>query len=366
MPKPLPAVALLALVATPALAAPETAPPPALEAAETPAWGPRVEWTREGPPAREHASVFTFGDRVVVYAGSGYHPQLSPLRDAWAYDTGTHEWTELAVTGDVPTPGGSKRVAQAPGSDEAYIFGGYGEGFRPQQGMHRVELRDGELHFTKIFQANEPPSRALHAFAHDPETGRFIVTLGASNVGSRPGTWVGEMDDDVVFWHQIETPGGPSTRFGFAYGFDTDRGELVIFSGQLQPTPEDPMRMTDELWTLDCRAEVPAWSRVELKHAPAGRRNPCFAFDDEHDRLLVWCGTADARTNVPGLVWIERSEDGAWRVTPASDEGLPPRRSSGFGFADPRSDAIAVGFGNAGGTTFTDWVSIHPPAEGED
>ncbi len=337
---------------------------PTLAGAPSP-WGDHIEWSAgEGPIAREHASVMTFGDTVVVYAGSGYEPQLTPLADAWAYDTVADSWAELEVTGEPPTPGGSKRVGQHPGSDHAYLFAGYGAGFACTNELHRAEMRDGSLHFTAIDHTNPPPARALHGFAYDAAGGRLIATLGVSQTGLFNDTWVGTIaGDGSVAWEQIETDTHPGGRFGFSFGYDADSRTLIALSGQDQPTPEDPMRMHDDLWTLDCSADEPVWASAETDGVPTGRRNPCFAFDDTADRLLVWCGTADGRTNVPGIVWVHRDETGGWTITEVPDDGHPAQRSSGFGFAEPGSDAITVGFGNSAEGQYTDWVTIHPPGD---
>lgn len=329
----------------------------ATHASDGPEWVERVEWSDDGPEAREHASVMVLDGRVVVYAGSGYAPQGQPLADAWSYDTDDKSWTRLEIEGDAPTAGGSKRVAHIPGSNSAYVFGGYGQSFTPSNELHRVTLEGGSLAFKPVEQVNPPPARALHAFAFDPETDRFIAALGVAPTGFFGDTWVGAFDDQGrVVWREVE--GGPSPRFGFSYGFDTDSGELVVLSGQTPPTPDAPMVMTDELWVLDCRGDDPAWRRVALDDPPAGRRNPTFVYDDARDVLVAWCGTADGRTNVEDIVMVQRDETGEWCAEACSDQGFPPRRSSGFGFADPDSDKIYVGFGNSAEGRYQDWVVL--------
>lgn len=332
-------------------------------AAGTPAvpnWSEHIRWDHDGPEAREHASVMVFSETAVVYGGSGYSPQLSPLGDAWAFDQREGTWRAVEVRGDVPTPGGSKRVAQTPQGDSAYLFGGYGAGFVCNNELHRVSFDGEALVFERIEQHDAPRARALHAFGFDPASGRLVVALGISNAGITPGSFVGEFDaDGAVRWRTIEGE-GPSPRFGFAFAFDTDSGDLVTLSGQLEPTPAAPMGMTDELWTLNIRGEAPVWTRIDLEALPAGRRNPCFAFDDNRDALFVWCGTADGRSNVPGLIELRREDGGTWALIQHADDDAPPRRSSGFGFAGPASEAIYLGFGNSEQGTYTDWVRIDP------
>jgi hypothetical protein len=327
--------------------------------AAAPVWVDRIEWADDGPTAREHPSLMRFGDTVVVYAGSGYEPQGAPLDDAWAFDLHDNAWRALAIEGDVPAGAGSKRVAQSPGAGHALLFGGYGANFVTNNDLHRVRLEGDSLVFERIEQINPPPARALHAFAADDRTGALIVTHGVSAAGFLADTWIGRFDDEGrVAWSEAVADAPPGPRFGFAYGFDTDAGEVIMLSGQTPPTQDNPMPMAQGLWALDVRAEPPAWRMVEVAEPPVGRRNPMYAFDDEADTLVVWCGTADARTNVPGLVTVRRDRQGAWRIIEHPDDDAPARRSSGVGFADPRSDRFYFGFGNSREGRYTDWVTL--------
>lgn len=333
---------------------------------EAASWGERIEWGEDGPTAREHPSLMVFGDRVVVYSGSGYEPQGAPLGDAWAFDLTEKTWRELEIVGDAPSAAGSRRVAQAPGADHAFLFGGYGAEFVTNNELHRAELVDGALSFERIEQVDAPPDRALHAFAYDAERSALVVTHGVSRAGFLGDSWIGTFDGDGrVVWREVEGGAAPGPRFGSSYGFDSDRGELVMLSGQLPGAEGDPMPMTRELWALDVRSDPPAWEQVVVDELPEGRRNAMFAFDDATDRLVVWCGTADARTNVEGLVTVCRDERGEWRVHEQSDEGAPPRRSSGVGFADPGSGRFCLGFGNSREGRYTDWVTLEFAPAGE-
>lgn len=325
----------------------------------SPAWTTHVEWEEAGPAPREHASVFLDAprNRVIIYAGSGYQPQLQPLSDAWAFDLTDHTWTQLETRGDLPTPGGSKRVAQS--GDTAYLFAGYADGFVCNNDLHRVTFEDDALVFHALEQTNPPPSRALHALAFDPKTNTLATALGVSHEGLRPGLWTATIDADTATWTRVDSDTAPTPRFGFAFAADTDSGQLLIASGQLEPTQDNPLAMTDELWSLDLRATPPTWRRIQLDHAPEGRRNPCFAYDDDADRLAIWCGTADARTNIEDLVIIQRTDD-TWTCATLDDDtgDLPPRRSSGFGFADPRDASIWLGFGNSGAGAYQDLARL--------
>ncbi|MEO1510968.1 MAG: hypothetical protein AAFU70_02745, partial [Planctomycetota bacterium] len=312
---------------------------------------------------REHASVMTFGDTVVVFAGSGYSPQLAPLADAWAFDTRADAWRRLETRGDVPEGGGSKRVAHANGG-AVYLFAGYGAGFAMHNELIRVDLDGDTLRFESVEQVGAPPARSLHAFAFDPRSSRFVAALGVGPAGFLSDTWIGSFDQaGRLVWREIESENGPEPRFGFSYGFESESGRLVVHSGQVQGDGTTPLAVTDDLWTLDVRADDPAWEQVQIGDAPPGRRNATFTFDDRRDELLVWCGTADGRTNVPGLL-VVRLEDGVeWTVHRFDDAEAPPRRSSGFGFADPNSDAVLLGFGNSAAGVYTDLIRVVTPRD---
>lgn len=324
---------------------------------DAPGWSELIEWTTDGPAAREHQSLMTFEDQVVIFGGSGYEPQGAPLGDAWAFDLKSKTWKALELAGDVPSPAGSRRVAQAPGADHAFLFGGYGANFETNNELFRASLHGDTLSFARIKQINPPAARALHAFAFDPLSKTFVVSHGVSTAGFFDDTWSGAFDEqDGVVWTELSSETRPSPRFGFSYGFDSDRGELILLSGQIPGSAENPMPMSDELWELSVRGDAPSWRLIELDDPPVGRRNAMFAFDDATDRLVIWCGTADARTNVPGLVAVERDGGDGWLVLQHADEDSPPRRSSGVGFADPNSDAFYFGFGNSREGRYTDWV----------
>lgn len=136
---------------------------------------PWIDWeTGEGPIAREHTSVLVDGDRAVFFGGSGYEPQLAPLADAWAVSLETGEWVVLETRGDVPSGGGSRRVAAA-GDGSFLLWGGYGEGFALNNELVRATLEDGGVVYARIEQREAPDARALHGFVHDAERDRYIM-----------------------------------------------------------------------------------------------------------------------------------------------------------------------------------------------
>ena len=89
----------------------------------------------------------------------------------------------------------------------------------------------------------------------------------------------------------------PSPRYGFFYGVDQQLGQLFLFSGAQGTTTLDPAQDT---WQLDMRADPPVWQKLldgAADGVPPGRRNGCAVWDPSGPRLLVFGGTADAKTS---------------------------------------------------------------------
>ncbi|MFG0314211.1 MAG: kelch repeat-containing protein [Phycisphaerales bacterium] len=321
-------------------------------------WAGTHAWTEDsGPEPREHAAVLSLGDELIVFAGSGYAPQMSPLQDAWRYDTGTHEWTELTIEGDLPSEGGSIRPVRI-AEHEWLLFGGYDGSFVCANTLTRATIEGDTLTLKTVEQRKPPPGRALHAIGYDPQSARLVVFGGVSREGMRPGTWVAQEAEGVYTWDRLETETAPSPRFGMSYGFDEASGRLIIASGQDSATA---MQMSDEIWALDMRAQPPAWSKIGSVPETNAVRNPCFAWDEPRSSLWVWCGTADGRSNAPDLIEIAIGEDQA-EVTRHEHEDDPQRRSSGQGTVMP-DGRVWFGFGNHAGGAMRDWVVWEPGAD---
>ncbi|HUT78133.1 MAG TPA: hypothetical protein VM285_10625 [Polyangia bacterium] len=320
------------------------------------AWLARETWgTASGPEAREHGSLVLDeeGGRVLLVTGSGYDPYMNPLADVWEYDLQEQVWTLLDPGGDAPSGGGSKRVAQIPGQQVAYLFGGYGADGAPHGEFYRLDYADGAADFTLLDQENPPGPRALHAFGYDPELGRFVM-FGGFGGPIADDTWVMSLDGDAAVWEELETTDPPTPRYGFFYGFDQTRGRLIVYSGAQGTALVNPATDT---WILETRETPAEWRLVaegEEEGVPPGRRNGCSVYDSSNDRLFVFGGTPDAQTSSPGLFAFDaRPGTVGWALIELEDE--PPLRSSGFGFHDPAENTAAMGFGNTATAIYADW-----------
>jgi hypothetical protein len=272
----------------------------------------------------------------------------------WRYDLDMKTWTMVTPSGDVPPPGGSRRVASIPGTTTAYLFGGYGEGNTNFNDLYRLEHAGGEAVFTLVMQDNPPPARALHSFAYDPATERFYA-FGGFGQNVLDDTWSMQIVDGVAHWTQLDLPTRPSPRYGFFYGFDAENSRLIVFSGAQGLASVNPAHDT---WALDVKSDPPAWQFLTDQAAsPPGRRNGCMVFDPSGPRLWVFGGTPDAMTTAPSL-WAFDARPGheAWRELVLTGE--PPLRSSGFGVYDESTEQVLLGFGNSSSGVYRDLQAL--------
>jgi hypothetical protein len=322
-------------------------------------WSERQTWSAgDGPEAREHGAfiIDEQGGRVLLFGGSGYSPYMDPLNDMWSYEPSTGEWTEITPSGDVPSGGGSRRVAQTGEEGVAYLHGGYGLDGADHGELYRLDFTGGDLVFTELAQQNAPADRALHAFAYDPGGDRFVM-FGGVGAGVFGDTWLMTVAGDTGTWEEIELDPAPTPRYGFFFGFDTQRRRLILFSGA-QGTAV--INAAQDTWVLDLSGDAPVWEMVaegDADNVPPGRRNGCMVFDPSGPRLFVFGGTPDAATTEPGLFAFDaRPGKATWYHLELEDE--PPVRSSGFGFYDAAGDQSFLGFGNTSTAAYADLTPL--------
>ena len=312
------------------------------------------QWTTsftDGPTAREHGTFVVDAERDLVHliGGSGYVPQGTAATDAyWTFDLVKRTWSPLVPTGDVPPPAASRRAAALPDQKVALLFGGYETDASDNNDLYRFDYSSSPPSFKKLAQENPPPARELHAFAYDPGSDTFITFGGFSSMHSQlDDTWTMKLSGDTATWSQLPAS-GPSKRYGFFYGLDPATGTLYVWSGAQKPAGSDPINGAKDTWALDLRANPPAWSQVldgSEPNAPIGRRNGAFVFDPSGPRLVVFGGTADGATTVPGLSFLDlRPGKLAWDTVTLPAQ--PALRSSCFGFFDGKRQQSVLGFGN--------------------
>jgi hypothetical protein len=318
-------------------------------------WQKRLTWDPpNGPQTREHGAFFYDAEARAAYLfqGSGYNPQFQPIADAWRLDVATGAWTAWAPTGDVPVAGGSRRVAQLPGTKKFYVYGGY-IGFettaKDDGDLYAVDLADAGHTFTRLTNVGAGSARELHAVAYDAKGEQLVVFGGIATKPTQDAlddTWLVKVAGDTATWTQVKTTKAPTPRYGSFTAFDAESRRLIVWSGaQLPENATDTVNAAQDAWAFDVGAEPPAWSKLAPAGvAPKGRRNGCSMPDPSGRRLFVYGGTSDGKTTEKGLYVLDL-EPGHEAWTKLDLASPPPLRSSGFGFATPEGE-VTCAFGN--------------------
>jgi hypothetical protein len=169
-------------------------------------WAIDVEtetWTEMRPATRPAARTYfamaydEATDRVVVFGGfSG----TAELGDTWTYDVDTDTW-ELVSSGGGPGARGYAAMADDPTSDRVVLFGGVrGASEEPLGDAWSFDLGTGE--WTQLQSASAPSPRAWHAMATDSETdGIVLFGGGPTRSECTAETWILDPRDGT--WTQI-------------------------------------------------------------------------------------------------------------------------------------------------------------------
>jgi hypothetical protein len=311
-------------------------------------WGSTWELAAGGVAEREHPAVIfdAARDRILVLGGSGYKPQGTPLSDAHQVSTKTGKPTPLQLEGATLPAIASMRVAQVPGTQTAYLFGGYGVDAnganKLYSDMYRADFAGDTLNLTRLEQTAGPVARSLHGMTYDEVSKRIFVFAGIDQNNAILGDlWVGTVAGDQVSWTAKTLAEKPSKRYGFFFG-QID-GKTLIFSGAQGTSSVKPAR---DLWALDTRAPEPSYVKLlDGDAVPEGRRNGCFAVDRIRNRLFVFGGTPDAKSTLAGL-WVYDARTNTGLFSELARGAGPAIRSSGSGIVDERDGSAFFGMGN--------------------
>jgi hypothetical protein len=322
-------------------------------------WSVAASWEsgKDGPTAREHAPLWLAQgdtDTLMMYGGFVFQPKPYTVDDTlWALDLAKGRWREVAAPGRPVAAG--LRVAPADGSTEPYLFGGEQAGAPVALQRYFGATRGFEAVKTAAPLAGEVQ---LGGLVYDADNKRLLSFCGIS--GGRPHCDVLalQLDGSDPRWEALKVAapdGRPDGRYGLHWALVAKQRRVVFFAGARSPTATDPVNAASDSWALELEG-TPTWRRLTPAGAvPAGRRNGCFAYDAEGQRLLVWGGTADARNAVPGLFAL-RLRRGKERWDRIELVGAPAVRASCSGIYDgPRRRAL-FGFGN---TMLSRYADLH-------
>lgn len=288
--------------------------------------------TPTAPPARSRGVlVYDSGRRkTVLFGGSTSSRNLG---DTWEWDG--LRWTERQVPG--PSPRSSHAMVFDERRGRVVLVGGFDGTY-----LSDVWEWDGTSWAERTF-ATRPGPRSGHGLAWDGDRQRVVMIFGATGPTSytsevwewdgvdwlpRPALdWPGfaPLRPSAVFdtarhrltvvstlelfawngaaWHSFK----PSYRPGASVTFDSNRGVVVLFGGQLLGAQNE---FAGETWEWDGTR----WLKRTPTLTPPGRYGAGLAFDADRNRVVLF-GGSNKLSQPGGLVGIDYDDTWEWDGT---------------------------------------------------
>jgi len=198
--------------------------------------GGAESWTQlqpSGPAigARRFHSAINDGlnGRMIVFGGSRGGALLN---DVWALDLtpGAEAWSQLAVTGSVPTARGQHTAIYDEENNLMVVFGGAAAGGLLNDTW---ALNLGTLQWTQMApQGTPPPARRGHTAVMNSAQDKMVVFGGLGSGGFLNDLWKLELTPGAVEWVQLDPNGGPpGTRAWHAATYKMQNINVFVLGG---------------------------------------------------------------------------------------------------------------------------------------
>jgi hypothetical protein len=243
------------------------------------------------PSARfAHSAIYdSDGDRMVVFGGNGPHDR----DDIWILSlAGTPAWSQLTVTGNLPSPRQGHRAIYDPVRDRMLVFGGYYSEVTPSLMLNDVWALSltGTSAWTQLLPTGTPPSgRYCHSMIYDPVRDRMVIFGGGHWDGSdlRNDVWAVSLGESPA-WTPLAPAGVlPGLRFAHSAIYDPKRDCMVVFGGDYYDGSD---HILDEVWALSLAGPT-AWMQLpSMCPAPSARAAHSAIYDPMRDHMVVFGG----------------------------------------------------------------------------
>ncbi|HMG86783.1 MAG TPA: choice-of-anchor D domain-containing protein [Terracidiphilus sp.] len=139
-------------------------------------------------------------------------------------------------------------------------------------------------------------------------------------------------------WNQLSPANNPGGRFQSSLTYDAARGQIVLFSGNVEP---------NDTWLWNGTN----WTQAFPSTSPPQRFNPAMVFDAAHNQVVMFGGSAD-NLGLLGDTWVWDGTN--W--TEASTTGPSPRHGSVMVYDAAHSQVILFGGSDGTGAQNDTWA----------
>ncbi len=310
--------------------APDAPPPPDC--------GPVAQGVRPPPLGEAGGAWDPVAHKLVMLGGdSGFpvncNPSPNPEAGQWIYDTACGGWSKLAGAA-LPPPRTRHAAAYDEQNHALYVFGGR---WRTPGTAGPWTLRNdvwrldfATLSWTEVATSGEAPSPRWGAAAgYDPTRDALVVfggNIGTSGLTYEPTDTAYVLDLGTGAWQAVGGGQGPDARLLAAGVVVPDDDLFVVFAGNTSFF--GPMR--GDLWAL--HLDTLQWERLHdgTGTAPRARFWPGLVYDAGHHRLVMFGGHDDGDLGNRNDLWTFDLGTRQWQVVTLGDQINPDAPPPGF------------------------------------
>lgn len=236
-------------------------------------------WTNLNSFSRLFASAIydPVRNRMVMFGGE-YN------NDTWTLPmTGAPAWTSVTPLGSLPAAREYATAVYDPGRDRMLVFGGLSQGGALND-VWELSFAGTTPTWTQLAPSGQPPSpRWAHCAVYDPLNDRVVVFGGVlANGDLSSETWSLSLTGTPI-WSQI-TGAGPSARELATAIYDPNFARMVVFGGY-----DGAFR--NDTWELSLSGATPTWTALTPSGTlPAGRDLHTAVYDAPGSRMVVYAG----------------------------------------------------------------------------
>jgi hypothetical protein len=284
---------------------------------------PSSTWTQLNPsnhPSARDSMVMVYdpvSQKTILFGGWDGSKHLN---DTWTFDG--KNWREIHVMCPPPARAGAGAVYDSQ-LKRVVLFGGFNGHY-----LDDTWLWNGATStWTKTTPADRPPAETGPMLFPDPLNGRADEFGGYDGKFFKLGTWSWWNDD----WHLLPFEGSASGRAGAVIGTDPVTKQTVVFGGIGDINPNNTWTFDGDAWTLQHPATQPSSSELAF----AGS-----AYDPRFNGVVIFGGFNGALENE---TWVWSEND--W-IQLSPEQAPPPRQQMGMAFDELHQRTVVFGGAN--------------------
>ncbi len=231
------------------------------------------------PVERTSTAMVYIGNNKIVMFGGNHYNEVPQLSDTWEYDINTHTWEEIEVTNGIKPEGRTYHCMAYAGGGKAILFGGQNWHDFKDYYLNDTWEYDSNTHtWTEIEVTGgiKPPERADFSMAY-VGNGKIVLFGGQKFLEGKKDTW--EYDIATQTWTEIEEDRLPYCAFQSMAYLGGDK--VVMFGGD---TSEEAN--SNKAYIYNSTTHSWSKCNVKSTTTPPGRDNHTMAYAGDNKAII--------------------------------------------------------------------------------